>query len=1096
MKKHMLCILIILFCFTFLSAADWDQITKIVASDRGAEDYFSKDVAISGNYAIVGAYREDHDVSGGDVIHDAGAAYIFQFDGTGWVEMQKLVASDRQEDAQFGFTVDICGNYAIVGAPQETQNYDEVDELYYSGAAYVFYNNGSSWELQQKILSTDLQIGDAFGYSVALTQERAVIGAIYEDHEPTGEDSVDCCGAAYVFSRSGAIWSQESKLVPSYRDWQDYFGHKVAIDGDYVVVGTPYEDHDIDNADYEPQAGAVYVFKNYSGSGWAQQQKIVASDRDMSDYFGHTVDISENFIIVGAYMEDHDPDGADKVEKAGSAYIYKLYDVLVSPWYEDQKIVASERWASDFFGKDVAIDGNMIIVGASGEDHDTSATNYIGNAGAAYIFNYDSTAWIEQEKIIASDRAENDAFGNKVDISDATVIVGAIGEDQDADGANTKTGSGSAYIFSSGIGGTVSPEINIQYDSMDITNGDSIPSLEDHTDFGTTHINTGNIINAYLIQNTGTGVLTLSTPVITGIDSGDFSLLTTSSDSILAGFSSAFSIIFSPLAVGMREATISIVNNDADENPYTFAIQGTGKTPYSGGSGTEVDPYLIANYNDLLELSAMTHDWDKFFVQTANIDAEASDSLNMGDHDANLSTPEEAMGFSPIGDSPTAGDRQGVAFSGSYNGNGYTTSNLYINRPEEELIGFFGYVKDVSHTQKTAIKNINLLDVDINGHGYTGGLVGWNLDASIDSCNVNGNVTSLSGTVGGLVGFDQDIITACHTLCVVSGGTAGGLVGYKEFGKIINSSSRDMVHSPTGTAGGVVGSMYQAEIQNSQASGSVTAYRYTGGFAGKIQYRSKITNCYVRSDVTGSAPSAYNATGGFCGYVNGYGINLGSNIENCFSTSLVHYTGTADPTDRGFVGMVALTNTFINNFFVVTSSSQLTDAAGAATPKDSIAMSDITTFTDISTEGLTSAWDFAYNFNDDAGDDDIWDMDTSGAFNDGYPFLFWENGDDVALPEVVGISDQNIPDEFGLDPAYPNPFNPRTAISYQLSAVSFVNINIYNTRGELVDQLINGFVEKGKYELVWDASDMPSGVYIIRMRAGDFIASQKVVLIK
>ncbi|MCK4530875.1 MAG: T9SS type A sorting domain-containing protein, partial [Candidatus Marinimicrobia bacterium] len=378
-----------------------------------------------------------------------------------------------------------------------------------------------------------------------------------------------------------------------------------------------------------------------------------------------------------------------------------------------------------------------------------------------------------------------------------------------------------------------------------------------------------------------------------------------------------------------------------------------------------------------------------------------------------------------------------------------------------------------------------------------GGLVGWNLDAAIDSCSVTGTVSSSSGTVGGLVGFDQDIISNCHTSGRVIGGTVGGLVGYKEFGKIINCSALDTVQSTSGTAGGLVGAMYQAEIQNSHASGSVTGFRYTGGFAGKIQYRSKITNCYVRSDVTGSAPSAYNATGGFCGYVNGYGINLGSNIENCFSTSLVHYTGTTDPTDRGFVGMVALTNTFINNFFVVTSSSQLTDAAGAATPKDSIAMSDVTTFTDISTEGLTSAWDFAYNFNDDAGDDDIWDMDTSGAFNDGYPFLFWENGDDIALQEEVGIADQNgMISEFKLLPAYPNPFNPKTVIGLHYAVSGNSVINIYNVQGILVEQLFNDYIEAGSYKLTWDASDMSSGVYIVRMVAGDFIQSQKVVLIK
>jgi FG-GAP repeat protein/type IX secretion system substrate protein/HYDIN/CFA65/VesB family protein/GLUG motif-containing protein len=1087
MKKSVIVSIIFLLSISILFSAEWDMISKIVASDRGYDDFFSTDVAISGNYAIGGAYREDQSVDEGGTLVDAGAAYIFRFDGSEWVQMQKLVAPTRAADDLYGYSVDICGDYAIIGSHQE-----DVGGVISTGAAYIYHFDGTSWTMQDKLLAIDREIGDHLGYSVALTEDKAVVGAVYEDDNVYGTDSIATAGSAYVFSRSGSTWTQQAKLVPDHRAEDNRFGFHVAISGSYILVSSPYEDMDADSLDYEVSAGAAYVFYN-DGGNWTQQQKLVASDRNLGDYFGYRADIDGSTIVVGAYMEDHDADGLNYKEKAGSVYIF---DRSGSVWSETQKIVASERWVSDFFGHDVAIEDDMLIVGTRGEDHDTLATNYIENAGAAYIFRNVGGNWTEQEKITESNRRAEDAFGTDVAISGDVVLVSAPANDLDEDELNLITSAGAAYIFSTGIGGIISPEIMVKGNDIEIMNGDNTPSLADHTNFGITQISAGTIVKTYTISNAGTGNLLIDSIYVHDSWGVNFVVSTSAPGLIAPGTSGDFSISFTPSNTSLRVGTVNIESNDPDEDPYTFAIQGQGKTPYSGGSGTEADPFIIATYDDLIELSAMTHDWDKYFSQTDNIDMAGTDSLNIGDHDGVLETAEVPMGFSPIGDSPTSGDRQEVAFSGSYNGNGYTISNLYINRPEEGLIGFFGYVKDVSHTQKTAIKSINLLDIDINGHGYTGGLVGWNLDASIDSCSVNGNVTSLGGTVGGLVGFDQDIITACHSLCVVSGGTAGGLVGYKEFGKIINSSSRDMVQSPSGTAGGVVGSMYQAEIQNTQASGSVTGYRYTGGFAGSIQYRSKITNCYVRSDVTGSAPSAYNATGGFCGYVNGWGVNLGSNIENCYSTSLVHYNGIADPTDRGFVGTVALTNTFINNFFVVTSSSQLADAVGAATPKDSIAMSDATTFTDISIEGLTSAWDFAYNFNDDAGDEDIWDMDTSGALNDGYPFLFWENGDDIALQEEVGVDDIDIIEEFLLAPAYPNPFNPKTVISVQYAVGSNSTINIYNIQGKLVDRLFHGYVEIGTYELTWDASNMPSGVYVVKMTAGDFVQSQKVVLLK
>ncbi len=1001
--------------------------------------------------------------------------------------MQKLVAPLRTAGDLFGYSVDICGNYAIVGSHQEN-----VDGMPGAGAAYLYYFDGTSWTEQDKLMSIDRDIGDHFGYSVALSEERAVVGAVYEDDNIVGEDSIATAGSAYVFSRSGSSWAQQSKLVPNHRGEDNRFGFHVAISGSYILVSSPYEDMDADSLDYEVSAGAAYIFHN-DGSGWAQQQKLVASDRDMGDYFGYRADIDGSTIVVSAYMENHDVDGLNRKDKAGSVYIF---DRSGSVWSETQKIVASERWVSDFFGHDVAIENDLLIVGARGEDHDTLATNYIENAGAAYIFRNIGGNWTEQEKITEPYRRADDAFGTDVAISGDVVLVSAPANDLDADELNLITSAGAAYIFSTGIGGMSEPEICVYANGIEIVSGDNTPSLEDHTDFGSVSIGSERT-STYSIVNNGTGYLYVDT--INVVDSwGEiFDIITPAPDSIAPGDSGIFSISFSPADTVVRLGSVQIANNDSDENPYSFVIQGRGKLPYSGGSGTETDPYLIASFEDLMELSATPRDWIKFFLQTADIDAAATVGLNIGDDDSDPGTPDVAMGFSPIGDSPTMSSRQGVAFSGNYNGGGYTISNLYINRSYEKLIGLFGYVKDVSHTQNTAIKNLNLSNVKIDGTYYVGGLVGWNFDATIDSCSVTGTVSSSSGTVGGLVGFDQDMISNCHTFGRVNGGTVGGLVGYKEFGKITNCSSHDTVFSISSLAGGLVGSVYQADISNSYSDCIVTGFSYTGGFAGKITYRTNIKNCYAKGETNGQITGYFSSTAGFCAFVDGYGINLGSTIENCYSLTSVHYNGTDDPTDKGFVGKISKTNTFENNFFDVTSSGQLSDAVAAATGKDSIAMLDLATFTDTEMEGLTTAWDFAYNFNDDTGDEDYWDMDTLRVINEGYPFLAWENGDDVALQEEVGIADlSGVIGEFKLFPAYPNPFNPRTVVNWQLPAFSKVDVGIYNVSGRRVATLFHGAQEAGRYKTLWNAADMPSGIYITSMIVGDFITSQKLVLIK
>jgi len=900
-------------------------------------------------------------------------------------------------------------------------------------------------------------------------------------------------GSAYIFSRTGSSWSEQAKVVASDREADDSFGSAVAISGDYAVIGAHMEDHDASGANSEPQAGSVYVFKR-DISNWKQQQKIVASDRDFGDYFGFSLDIDGSHIVVGAYMEDHDAGGLNTKEKAGSAYIF-LRDE--STWSEQQKIVCPEnRWVSDFFGYSVAISDDLIIVGADQERHDLDGLNYIEDAGAAYIFSRAGSVWSADQKIIAGDRATGDFFGSRVDISGDVAIIGALGEDQDADGANTKTGSGSAYVFSSGIGGIVEPEIMVKGNDIEIVNGDGSPSFEDHTNFDTTQVTFGTLERTFSIYNTGSGYLHIDSIYLDGFHAEDFSLLDPLPDSIAPGTFENFMISLTPSVVGRRNTTVSIASDDADENPYSFVIQGCGKLPYSGGSGTEIAPYIIANYHDLIELSNSAFDWDKFFLQTANIDAAATDSLNVEILEG-IPGPPTAHGFSPIGDSPTMGDRQRVPFSGVYNGDGHMISNLTIDRSDEHTTGLFGYVKDISHAGKTAIRKLILEDVFIIGGEYTGGLVGWNIDAYIDSCLVSGSVSSGSGTAGGLVGFDQEEINACHSMVYVTGEPAGGLVGYKEFGHIVNCSAHDTVFSLMSSAGGLVGSMYQGDIANSFSDAYVAGFGFTGGLVGRMTYRSKIENCYSKGEVNGQPETMWGSTGGFCGLVDGYGINLGSFIKNSYSLTDVVILGGSTDINRGFIGTTTQTNTFSDNFFNINTSGQLSDTSGAATPLDSTAMRNLTTFTSTLTPGLDSPWDFACNFNDDAGDDDIWDMDTTGAFNDGYPFLFWENGEDVALQEEVGILDQNgMVSEFKLLPAYPNPFNPKTVIRLQYAVSCNSVINIYNVQGILVEQLFNGPIEAGSYKLIWDASAMPSGVYVVRMAAGNFIASQKIVLIK
>jgi hypothetical protein len=424
-------------------AQNWDQIIKVVASDRAADDEFGRSVAISGDYAIVGAALECHNATGGDSLYRAGSAYIFKNNAGTWTQMQKIVASDRGATDMFGITVAISGDYAIVGANGEDEDATGGNTLSLSGSAYIFKNIAGTWSQVQKIVASDRATNDLFGGSVSISGDYAIVGASNEDHDASGGNTLNLSGSAYIFKNIAGTWSQVQKIVASDRGASDYFGNSVAISGDNAIVGAFQEDHDITGGNTLSNAGSAYIFKNTLGT-WSQVQKIVASDRGGEDRFGYSVAISGDHAIVGAILEDNDAVGGNPASNSGSAYIFKN---TAGTWSQLQKIVASDRETQDEFGFSVAISGDHAIVGAHFEDHNATGGNTLLGAGSAYIFKNTTGTWSQVQKIVASDRWTYDEFGRSVAISGDYALVSAFREDENATGGNTLSDAGSAYIF-------------------------------------------------------------------------------------------------------------------------------------------------------------------------------------------------------------------------------------------------------------------------------------------------------------------------------------------------------------------------------------------------------------------------------------------------------------------------------------------------------------------------------------------------------------------------------------------------------------------------------------------------------------------------
>ncbi len=391
----------VLLILILTTCAGADEV-KLTASDGAAHDEFGYSVSISGDYAIIGAYLDDDN---GD---DSGSAYIYKRDGTTWNQQAKITASDGEEDDYFGQYASISGDYVVVGARGDD------DRGASSGSAYIFKRDGTTWSQQAKIMASDGAAGNRFGYSASISGDYVIVGA--RGYDDSGASS----GAAYIFKRDGTTWSQQAKLTVSDDATGDLFGYSASISGDYALVGAYLDD------DCGVSSGSAYIFK-LDETTWGQQAKMTASDGGAIDHFGFSVSISGDYATMSAPWDD------DTGGDSGSVYTYKRSE---TEWSRQAKLTASDGVMYDRFGFSISSSGDYVIVGAYSDD------GHGKNSGSAYIFNRDGATWFQQAKLTASDGATNDYFGQSVSSSGDYVIVGAYSDDDD-DGEN----SGSAYIY-------------------------------------------------------------------------------------------------------------------------------------------------------------------------------------------------------------------------------------------------------------------------------------------------------------------------------------------------------------------------------------------------------------------------------------------------------------------------------------------------------------------------------------------------------------------------------------------------------------------------------------------------------------------------
>ena len=437
----------------YLNVIKWKELSNYIKPDVPiSNQQFGWHLSMHNEYIAVGA-PEETTAAGAE----AGAVYLFKQSGGDWVQEARILAPNASANDKFGHSLYLYDNILIVGAPYEDSNTAGISPDTSSandsgtdiGAAYVFKRDAlGNWNLEYYIKPSDPVNGVIFGFAVALDKnngETILFGAPY--------DSIGAgySGAVYVFKKDNlGVISQTAKLKASAPSFGAVFGGSFYVYNTRIVVGAPYDDT------YANNAGLVYVFDKNELDVWNETAILHASNFDIGDYFGFSVVTYDDVILIGAPIEDSDPNiglADNSLTNSGIVYEFTLQGAL---WVETAYFKADNADAFDRFGWNMDFDKNSVVIGApyeagSGVGVNPPDDNLSVDSGAVYIFKKDiSGDWEQDSYVKATNNDSNDKFGHSVIIDAGRLLIVASDEqslDPNDPSNNIGVGAGAVYFY-------------------------------------------------------------------------------------------------------------------------------------------------------------------------------------------------------------------------------------------------------------------------------------------------------------------------------------------------------------------------------------------------------------------------------------------------------------------------------------------------------------------------------------------------------------------------------------------------------------------------------------------------------------------------
>lgn len=385
--------------------AGWQTAMKTLHADPVISGgCFGSSLALDGDHLIVGAL---------DFMSRKGSVYSLKASDSGWVQEQRILPADGNINSdRFGYSVDVSGDYMIVGQDRDSTN------TY--GAVCLYHYDGSSWQLMETIYEPGATRNNYFGRDVAIDGEYAVVGAAFYDRSNSYSTKTDA-GRAYVLHLVEGSWSSDiTVLEPSDPEEGALFAHQVDISGNRLIIAADGDDNDL---------GSAYIFTREGGS-WSQSQKLTAFDRYNGDDYGCSVSIDGDLAVVGAEL-----DQMPGLTNPGSAFVYQ-YDGLSDSWEELIMLRPEVPIVQEHFGCSVAVNGNSILVGAPNHREDD-----VLNVGCCYLFTRDGEAW-DERILLAQDRQASDYLGRAIAYDGTRIITSSSLKKVDG-----RTNAGLVYLF-------------------------------------------------------------------------------------------------------------------------------------------------------------------------------------------------------------------------------------------------------------------------------------------------------------------------------------------------------------------------------------------------------------------------------------------------------------------------------------------------------------------------------------------------------------------------------------------------------------------------------------------------------------------------